>query len=117
MAAAVRPDPRPRYVRFVVLTPRAGGGYEVPTLTCPHGHEVRANVVMHEGAALFTCQWRPHSARRDNTCGVTLFVVAGCKTPTGAPAWYYAHVTPGELARLEKSGLDADGMMRTLNES
>lgn len=136
MAAAVRPDPRPRYVRFVVLTPRAGGGYEVPTLICPRGHRIDANGgVRTFGDGLYTCRAiLTHRTRnlagkamlddeaddiggRWHRCGLTLYVLAGIRSPTGAPAWYYVHVTEGELAKLEQMGLSPDEVMRHLSET
>lgn len=122
MAAALRPDAVPRYVRLLVLERRAAGGYALPDIRCPRHHPVRAaaNVTMLEGAALFECSYRDGSARAHShhqPCGLTLLVLAGCRTPLGTPAFYVAHVTPGELARLERDGLTVDEMLRHLNET
>jgi hypothetical protein len=109
-----RPPPGPRYLRVVRLRPRPDGegGFLVPTLFCPFGHEVHANARLRSGDAIYHCR-----AVVRGRCNAGLYVVGGLTLPNSAPALLYAHAAASELAMFERRGFTLDDVLDYLAEN
>lgn len=107
--------PGPRYLRVVRLKPRPDGegGFLVPTLYCPFGHEVHANARVRNGDGIYHCRAIVRGVR----CNAGLWVVVGLTLPTASPAMFYAHTSAHELAMFERRAFGLDEVLDYLAEN